>query len=89
MMKRSLFLLLVIWGTAARSEAYIAAIPTLGKVIADSDHILVLRVDRVNREKQVVVFTKVADLKGKDAPDVNKHELNEGFHPRQARTVLD
>src|SRR5262249_32461993 len=39
--------------------------------------------------KQVVIFGKVADLKGKDAPAVVKHQLTAGFHPRQARTVLD
>jgi HEAT repeat protein len=73
----------------APSMAYIAAIPTLGKVIVDSDHIVVLRVDKVSREKQVVVYNRVSDLKGKDAPDVYVHKLTDGFHPRQARTVLD
>src|SRR5262245_1959863 len=88
-MKRCLLLLLVICGTPARSEAYIAAIPTLGKVIADSDRIVVLRVDKVSRENKVVLFTKVADLKGEGAPETYKHQLTEGFHPRQARTILD
>src|SRR5262249_26094124 len=32
---------------------------------------------------------KVADLKGKDADDVVKHQLTDGYHPREARTVLD
>ena len=51
--------------------------------------IVVLEVDRVSRDKQVVLFKKVADLKGNGAPDVVKHKLTDGFHPRQARTVLD
>jgi HEAT repeat protein len=88
-MKRSLLLLLVLCGSPTRSEAYIAAIPTLGKVIVDSDHIVVLRVDKVSRDKQVVIFTKVADLKGKDTADVHKHKLSDGFHPRQAHMILD
>ena len=88
-MKRSLAALVFLLGTAAPSRAYIDSSLTLGKLIADANNIVVLRVDKVSREKQVVVFTKVADLKGKDAPEVVKHKLTDGSHPRQARTVLD
>jgi HEAT repeat protein len=58
-------------------------------VAAQATHIVVLRVDKVSREKQVIVFARVADLKGADWPEVVKHQLTDGFHPRQARTVLD
>jgi HEAT repeat protein len=88
-MKRSLLLLLVICAAPARTEAYIAAIPTLGKVITDSERIVVLRVDKVSREKQVVIFTKVVDLKGRDTAEVYKHRLTDRFHPRQARMIVD
>jgi HEAT repeat protein len=88
-MRRWLSLLLVFLGAPAPAWAYIAALPTLGKVIADADHVAVLRVDKVSRDKQVVVFTKVADLKGKDSPEEVKHRLTDGSHPRQARTILD
>jgi HEAT repeat protein len=88
-MKRSLAALVFLLGAAAPSGAYIDSSLTLGKLIADANNIVVLRVDKVSREKQVVVFTKVADLKGKDAPEVVKHKLTDGSHPRQARTVLD
>src|SRR5262249_10504987 len=81
--------LLIVLGTAAPSWAYIAALPTLGKVIKDANNIAVLRVDQVSRDKQVVIFSKVGDLKGKGAPEVMKHKLTDGFHPRQARTILD
>jgi hypothetical protein len=75
--------------TPAPSWAYIAAMPTLGKVSKDASHIVVLEVDKVSRDKQVVIFKKVADLKGNESPDVAKHKLTDGFHPRQARTILD
>jgi HEAT repeat protein len=88
-MKRFLCLMLVFFATAAPSWPYIAAMPTLGKIITDSSNIVVLQVDKVSREKQVVIFKKVADLKGKGLPDVVKHKLTDGFHPRQLRTILD
>src|SRR5215469_10764543 len=88
-MPRYLSSLLIVLGTAAPSWAYIAAMPTLGKVTKDASHIVVLEVDKVSRDKQVVIFKKVADLKGKDSPDVAKHRLTDGPHPRQARTILD
>ena len=88
-MKRCILLLLVHCAAPALSEAYMAAMPTLGKIIKDSSDIAVLEVDKVSREKQVIIFKKVADLKGKGVPDVVKHKLTDGFHPRQSRTILD
>src|SRR5262245_65508624 len=88
-MKRSLLLLLVLCAAPARSEAYMAAMPTLGKIIKDSSAFAGLESDKVSWENQAVIFKKVADLKGKGVPDVVKHKLTDGFHPRQSRTILD
>jgi HEAT repeat protein len=85
----ALLVLLGALGASAPSWAYIDSTPTLGKLITDSTQISVLRVDRVSRDKQAVIFNKIADLKGTDAPAVVKHKLTDGFHPRQARAVLD
>jgi hypothetical protein len=76
-------------GLPAPGRAYMRSYLTLGKVMADSAHILVLQVDRVGREKRIVVFKRVSDLKGKGAAEEVKQRLTEGFHPRQARAVLD
>jgi hypothetical protein len=35
-------------------------------LIADSNNVVLLLVDKVSREKQVVIFKNIADLKGKD-----------------------
>jgi HEAT repeat protein len=88
-MQRLLYVVLTVLAAATPVSAYIAAMPTLGKIITDSSNIVVLQVDVVNREKQVVIFKKVADLKGKGSSDVVKHKLTDGFHPRQSRTILD
>ena len=88
-MHRYLPALLIALGMATPTRAYIAAMPTLGKVTTDASHIVVLEVDRVSRDKQVIIFKKIADLKGKGSADVVKHKLTDGFHPRQSRTILD
>src|SRR5262245_186730 len=88
-MNRYLAAVLLALGAAAPTPAYIAALPTLGKVTRDAEHVVVLRVDKVSREKQVVILSKVADLKGTDAADVVKHKLTDGSHPRQAHMILD
>jgi hypothetical protein len=67
-MKRTLSLMLIVLATPTQARAYIGAIPTLGKITSDSSQIVVLQVDKVSRERQVIIFKKVADLKGKDAP---------------------
>src|SRR5262249_19276456 len=81
--------LLLVLGMTVQASAYIAAMPTLAKIITDSSHIVVLQVDKVNREEQVIVFKKAADLKGKGLSDVVKHKLTDGLHPRQSHTTLD
>jgi HEAT repeat protein len=91
-MKRVLLLLLVVLGTPTQSRAYLEVspiVPTLGRVVKQSTRIVVLQVDKVSREKQIIVYKKVADLKGKDSDAVVRHRLTDGYHPREARTVLD
>jgi HEAT repeat protein len=71
------------------SWGHIDSTPTLGKLIADSDRIVVLKVEAVSREKQAIIFNRTADLKGKDSPALVKHKLPDGLPPRQTRTILD
>jgi len=85
----SLSVLLGTFGTSTPAQAFIDFSPTLGKVISQSDHIVVLEVDKVNREKKVIVFKRVAELKGQGGPEIVKHHINDGFHARQSRTILD
>jgi HEAT repeat protein len=91
-MKRVLSALLIVLGVATPSWAYLEVspvVPTLGRVVNQSTRIQVLQVDKVSREKQVIIYKKIADLKGKDANEVVKHKLTDGYHPRELRTVLD
>lgn len=59
---------------AAPAQAYITApVATLGAAVSDSTYVTVVRVEKVNREKGMIVYTKVADLKGKYPKDSVTH----------------
>lgn len=88
-MKRFLFLMLTFLAMPTQSWAFIDASPTLGSIVADSTQIVVLQVDKVSRDRQVIIFKRIADLKGNDSPGLVKHKLTDGFRPQQARAILD
>lgn len=61
-MKRLLGLLLLFIAMPSPCRAYIDSSMTLGKVIAGSDQIVVIQVDKASREKQMIAFNTVAVL---------------------------
>jgi HEAT repeat protein len=89
-MKRSLLLAsLVLFFAAAVSEAYVEAPYTLGRVVNESSNVLVVKVDKVNKERKLIYYKKVADLKGKHAGDDIKHIITNGFHAREPKFIMD
>ncbi|HPD15262.1 MAG TPA: VCBS repeat-containing protein [Planctomycetota bacterium] len=71
------------------SLAYIEAAFTLGKLIADSTNILLCRVESVDKEKNLIVYRKVRDIKGTHPGDVIKHNIGRGgFHPREWQNIM-
>jgi hypothetical protein len=73
----------------APARAYIEAAFSLGKVIADSTNIVVMRVEKVDREKNTIIYSKVSDLKGKHNGDTIKHNIGRGgFHPREWQNIM-
>jgi HEAT repeat protein len=85
---RLLGVLLVCLACAAPTQAYIDRAPSLADVIRGSQHILVLQVDKVNHDKRVILFKKVADLKGAHPAKEMKHQLSDGLHPREPKIIL-
>jgi hypothetical protein len=62
---------------------------TLRFVLENSSEITVLRVDKVSREKGVILFSKVADLKGTCKEAESRHQISVGFRPREPRLILN
>jgi hypothetical protein len=78
--------LLVLTSTA---HAYIEAPHTLGKCIHESTNVVLVELTRVSKEKNLLIFKKVADLKGKYAGDEIKHNIGQrGFHEREWKNVM-
>lgn len=72
-MRRAVGLLLLFLLFTTRAQAYITApVTTLGQ-LCNSTHVTVVQVDKVNKEKGVVIYRKVKDLKGKYPRDTIKH----------------
>jgi hypothetical protein len=62
----------------------------LGQVVALASNIMVVRVEKVDKEKNIIIFRKVRDLKGTHNGDVIKHNIGKaGFHPREWQYPMD
>lgn len=82
--------LLVLVLFSGRAAAYIEAPHTLGLVVGDSSHIVLMQVVGVNKEKGLIVYRKVLDLKNKHPQNDIKHNIGKrGFHPREWQTVMN
>jgi hypothetical protein len=80
--------LVATWATAAL--AYVEIPYTLGRVIQESTSISLVRVEKVDKERNLILFRKVRDLKGTQPTDVIRHNIGRGgFHPREWQTIMD
>jgi hypothetical protein len=71
-------------GAADAARAYVEAPHSLGTVIQLSTNVVLVRVEKVDRQNNVIVYRKIKDLKGKHPTDVIKHNIGRGgFHPRE------
>jgi hypothetical protein len=66
------------------AEAYVEAPHSLGQVISLSTNVMLVRVEQVDKTKNLIVFRKVRDLKGTHPTDVIRHNIGRGgFNPRE------
>jgi hypothetical protein len=56
------------------ARAYVEAPYTLGRVIAESSNVLVMRVEKVDKEKNMIIYRKVRDLKGQHPTETIKNQ---------------
>src|SRR5262245_35143428 len=61
-----------------RASAYIEAPMSLGAVIQQSTNIMTLVVTKVDKEKNLIIYQKTGDIKGKHPTDVVKHNIGRG-----------
>ena len=70
--------------------AYIEQAYTLGRVIQEATSISVLRVEKVDKERNLILFRKVQDLKGTLPGETTKHNIGRGgFHEREWKAIMD
>ena len=74
---------------APRARAYIDVSPTLGRIILESQNIALVQVDKTHREKRIVIYKKLADIKNTLPNATIKHQLTDGHPPREPRHILD
>jgi HEAT repeat protein len=87
-----LLTLLVACFPAVQVYGFIDVIPTLGRLIADSRLIVVLRVEKVDRQKRIILFRTIDTLSNPDrvaVPDKIRHRIGADLHPHEAKRVLD
>jgi HEAT repeat protein len=90
-MKKGVLGILAVLLWAEPAPAYIDhfGLYTLRAVIDQSPDIAVVRVEKVSREKGVIIFSKLADLKGKVPAGESKQQISDGFRPREPRLILN
>src|SRR5262249_54048511 len=72
------------------AQGYIEAPHTLGQVVALATNVMVLRVEKVDKEKNLIVFRKVRDLKGTHNGEELKHNIGRGgFNPREWQYAME
>jgi hypothetical protein len=72
-----------------RGYAYVEAPMSLGAVIAQSSIICVMTVTKVDKTKNLIIYQKVADIKGKHPQDTIKHILNKELKPGEVKAIMD
>jgi hypothetical protein len=67
-----------------RGYAYVEAPHSLGLVCQLSTNIMVIKVEKVDRQNNLIIYRKVRDIKGQHPTDIIKHNIGRGgFHPRE------
>ena len=75
---------------ATRGDAYVEAPMSLGAIVAQSTNIVLMRVETVDKEKNLIVYRKIRDVKGKHPQDLSKHNIGRGgLRPNEWKPQMD
>ena len=73
---------------ASRSFAYVEVPMSLGAVIAQSTVVCVMTVTKVDKTKNLIIYQKVADIKGKHPQDTIKHIISKELKPGEIKAIM-
>src|SRR6202007_2677142 len=63
---------------------------SLGAVVNQSTHVLLMRVEQVDRDKNLIIYRKIRDVKGKHPQEVIKHNIGRGgLRPNEWKPQMD
>jgi hypothetical protein len=68
----------VAWVQPQPARAYVEVPMALGDVVRQSTNICVMQITKVDREKNLIIYTKLQDLKGKHPTTEIKHNIGRG-----------
>lgn len=84
-----LLTLFALYVLVSPARAYIEIPYTLGRIVNESSNIVLMKVEKVNKERRLIYFKKVADIKGKHPGEAIKHIITDGFHAREPKFIMD
>lgn len=64
--------------TPQSARAYVEVPITLGDILRQSTNVCTMQVTKVDREKNLIIYTKVQDVKGKHPQNEIKHNIGKG-----------
>jgi hypothetical protein len=75
---------------AQPAQAYIEEVHSFGKVVALSTNIVLMQVIAVDREKNLIVYKKIRDIKGVHPTEIIKHNIGRtGLRPNEWKPTMD
>jgi hypothetical protein len=81
--------LIVLLAAAPATWAYVEAPYSLGQVCRESTTIVLVEVTKVNKEKNLILFKKLQDLKGQHPQQEIKHNIGQrGYQPREWQNIM-
>jgi hypothetical protein len=82
-------LLAIAWLSPRPARAYVEIPYTLGRLVNESTHVMLVRVEKVDKTKNLILYRKIKDIKGEHPEDVIRHNIGQnGFHPREWQTIM-
>src|SRR5262245_61278311 len=70
--------LVLVFAFPRQASAYVEVPMALGDVVRQSNNILLMQITKVDREKNLIIYKKLQDIKGKHPTDEIKHNIGRG-----------